>query len=180
MRYLEFQRSSVSKYGGVILNVACKEDPAKLGQDFGAINCDVNDYDPQERISLYDVPNFQIGDACALPFDDKSFDTLVMGEFLEHCPVEAAKQALSEAFRVLRSFGKLILTIPYDSRPPEVQHIPELLVTWKHGITSWHQTVWTDDLFLPLLSGAGFSQLHSEPINYGFCNGVGKILQAKL
>jgi SAM-dependent methyltransferase len=168
-------------FGGHILNVGCKEDPAELGATFGAINCDINEYDPQSELSLYTVPNFQVEDACNLSFGDKSFDLVVLGEFLEHCPEPAARLALTEASRVLTSNGHIVLTIPYDSRPKEVQHAKHLLVTWKHGITSWHQTVWMDDKLLPLLNSLGLREItsHRKNLNYGFCQGVGIVVEKK-
>jgi SAM-dependent methyltransferase len=176
-----YQREKAELLGNHILNVACKEDPARLGKDLGAINCDVNDFDPQENLSLYEVPNFQVGDACDLPFGDKSFDVVVLGEFLEHCPYNAANLALYEAKRVLTSGGRIILTIPLDGRPKEVQHAPEHLVTWKHGITSWHQTVWEDALLAELLEEVGLEELpeHREEFEYGFCRGIGCVLRRK-
>lgn len=176
-----YQRSKVeefSEFGSRVVNVACKEDPARLGADYGAINCDVNDYDPQEKMSLYEVANFRVGDACNLPFGDSSFDILVLGEFLEHCPYESAVLALSEVKRVLTDKGKAVLTFPYDSRPKEVQHEPHLLVTWKHGITSWHQSVWDDESLERLLKEVGLRELpeHRSSVPYGFCVGAGVVL----
>lgn len=172
----QYQRHMCQLLGGDILNVACKEDPAHLGTDFGAVNCDVNDYDPQEQLSLYDVPNFQVGDACELPFDNESFDVVVAGEFLEHCPKDAALKALSEFSRVLNKNGHIVVTYPLDARPPEHQHAPHLLVTWKHGITSWHQSVWTDELLEPLLQELRLEELgvHRRDLDYSFCKGFGK------
>ena len=121
-----YQRDKAEHFGGKLLTVACKEDPAKLA-DLGATNCDVNDYDPQERMSLYEVPNFVVGDAIDLPFEDHSFDTIVLGEFLEHCPHDAAVAALTEMKRVLTKSGHLLLTFPRAGRPKEVPPEPHLL-----------------------------------------------------
>lgn len=176
-----YQRSMVEKYGGPVLNVACKEDPARLAETYDAINCDVNDYDPQEQVSLYEIKNFQVGDACDLPFGDHSFDTVVLGEFLEHCPREAALLALREARRVISPGGRIILSFPLDYREKEVQHEPHLLVTWKHGITSWHHAIWTPDRFDPLIAEAGLREVVEDrrDIPYGWCDGVGTVLVRK-
>jgi SAM-dependent methyltransferase len=174
-----YQRAKVEHFGGLVLNIACKEDPACLGEDFGAINCDLHDFDPQEKLSLYEVKNFVVGDALDLPFGDASFDTLVLGEFLEHCPFEAARTSLLECKRVMIPSGRIIVTVPLDGRPPEQQHAPHLLSTWKHGITSWHQTVWVDDLFEKLVGSVSLSEVseHRQELNYGFCRGFGTVLQ---
>lgn len=165
---------------GRLLNCACKEDPADLAKDHGAINCDIADYDPQEQMSLYDVENFVVGDACNLPFPDNHFAGIVLGEFLEHCPQPAAYIAFREMYRTLAPGGLLILTFPYDYREARDQHAPELLRTWAHGITSWHQTVWTDDIFVPLVEKTGFRELpeHRKLLQYGsLFEGVGATLQ---
>lgn len=50
-------------------------------------------------------------DAATLPFRDSSFDTVVLFEVLEH--VKHPQNAIREASRVLRSDGKLLLTMPF-------------------------------------------------------------------
>lgn len=163
------------------LNGAAKEDPAKLGTLYDAVNLDVNDYDPQERISLYQIPNFVCGSLLNIPFGDSTFGTVVLGEILEHCPPASADRIMQEVKRVLRDDGRVVVTVPLDSRPPEVQHEPHLLITWEGGITSWHQTVWTDDKFTDLLERNGFEEIPEfrETLHYGFCSGTGAVLRKK-
>lgn len=54
-----------------------------------------------------DIPNLQFeeGDARSLPFDDASFDAVVFHTCLCHVP--NAEKALAEAYRVLRTGGKM-------------------------------------------------------------------------
>lgn len=54
---------------------------------------------------------FLLADACALPFEAESFDTVVLGEVLEH--LTHPERALGEAKRVLREGGRVIVTVPY-------------------------------------------------------------------
>lgn len=157
-----------------ILNAACKEDPAKLGRDFGAINLDVVPFDSQTKRSLYDLPNFQVGNLLELTFEDNTFGTVVVGEFIEHCVEHAAQAALKEAWRVLKPGGLLILTFPLDGRPPERQHAKQFLNVvvegeTGHDITVWHQTVWTDELFEGLLEKTGPWVVEEKAeLTYGF------------
>lgn len=151
-----------------VLNVACKDDPANLGEDFDAINVDINPDDIHLKINLKEkVKNFVEGDALNLPFEDGKFRCVVMGEFLEHCPYGAALKALQEAKRVTSEGAIIILTFPLDSRPPEFQHKPEELRTFAHGITSWHQTVWTKKLQDQLFNDAGLVVARRQEISYG-------------
>lgn len=55
--------------------------------------------------------SFVFGEASSLPFDDHQFDTVVLGEILEH-QVDSAP-LLEEAARVLRPGGSLVITTPY-------------------------------------------------------------------
>jgi spore maturation protein CgeB/SAM-dependent methyltransferase len=54
---------------------------------------------------------FQVADASQLPFKDESFDTVVLGEILEHLTHPA--KVLAEAKRVLRDGGRLVVTVPH-------------------------------------------------------------------
>ena len=51
---------------------------------------------------------FIVGDLCALPFSDHSFEIIVCSDVIEHIPSD--KKALQEMARVLKPEGKLILT----------------------------------------------------------------------
>ncbi len=51
---------------------------------------------------------FVVGDLCALPFPDNSFEVIVCSDVIEHIPND--QQALQEMARVLRPEGRLILT----------------------------------------------------------------------
>ena len=49
---------------------------------------------------IYD--DVRVGDATSLPFDDKSFDTVIACEVLEHLPAEQGPMLISELTRVAR------------------------------------------------------------------------------
>jgi SAM-dependent methyltransferase/spore maturation protein CgeB len=55
--------------------------------------------------------DFRLADGSALDFPDASFDTVIMGEIVEHS--EDASPLLAEAARVLRPRGLLVLTTPF-------------------------------------------------------------------
>lgn len=72
--------------------------------------------DPNEELikkAKLDYPNieFRVGPAENLPFKDKTFDLVIMGDVLEH--VDDEVKSLSEAYRVLKKEGILIITAPH-------------------------------------------------------------------
>lgn len=79
---------------GKVLDVGCIR-----GTFPGAVNLD---------IVPRDAPNFVLGDAHELPFEDGSFDTVVMAELPEH--LEDPQRAIKEALRVSRE--QVLITCP--------------------------------------------------------------------
>lgn len=59
--------------------------------------------------------SFVIGGALKLPFKDKSFDTVVSWEVIEHIPKNTEQMMFSEVYRVLKPSGKFYLSTPYNS-----------------------------------------------------------------
>lgn len=56
---------------------------------------------------------FICGDATQLPFEDNSFDAVTMFDVLEHIPDD--EKAISEALRVLRPGGMLLVSTPNEN-----------------------------------------------------------------
>jgi predicted SAM-dependent methyltransferase len=152
--YIAYQREMCEKCPRPILNVGCKEDPARLGTDFNATNVDCCDFDIQEGINLYSVPNFQVASILDLPFPDQSFGTIVLGDVLEHGTYDLSLVGLKECWRVLMDNGWLVCTVPQDARPKELNHAPEHLVTYPGGFTSYHH-YWSDEDISRLFKEAG-------------------------
>ena len=73
-----FQRAYVA---GRILNVGCNNDGGKLREHFGALNVDLS---LRDDASGDVIPADVLADARALPFRPRSFNTVVLGELLEH------------------------------------------------------------------------------------------------
>lgn len=178
--YITYQQKKVLQFKHLkpVLNGGCKENPANLALETGDVNFDLQDFDSQEGISLYSVPNFIQGSLLDIPLADARFGIVVVAEVLEHCSVAAAGKIFTEVHRVLRDDGVFILTFPWDKRAPEAQHAKHLLITWTEGINSWHSTVWLPELFDPLVKDGKFRELteHREILDYGHCQGVGTVL----
>jgi len=79
-----------------------------------------------ERVEALDPAVYARG-ICAftqeLPFDDRSVDAIVAGEFLEHLPPDQVDPTLCEFFRILKLKGVLLLTTPN----------PYSIWKWKRG-----------------------------------------------
>ncbi len=77
---------------------------AKYKNLFESDNYTVLDKEPSYKPDI-------VGDIHALPFPDQSFDAMVCNAVLEH--VEDPKLAVSEVYRVLRSGGKVLASVPF-------------------------------------------------------------------
>jgi SAM-dependent methyltransferase len=60
--------------------------------------------------------SFQIADGRALPFAEAAFDRAYSISVLEHIPNQGDAEALRELARVVRSGGRVVVTVPYSDR----------------------------------------------------------------
>src|SRR6185503_20305739 len=102
----EFQSAMAIRFGGKILNAACADDPVGIGA-MGGTNLDIQQKESWSGHDFTKTKNFVHGSVLDMPFPEDHFDTVVLGEFLEHCKFEKAVEALAECRRVLRSGGHL-------------------------------------------------------------------------
>ncbi|MBW4595698.1 MAG: class I SAM-dependent methyltransferase [Brasilonema angustatum HA4187-MV1] len=76
-------------------------------------NIDFNPEYAQSPCNQQERVRFVCGDATALPFANQSFDAVTMFDLLEHVPDD--KKAVSEALRVLRPGGFLLISTPNEN-----------------------------------------------------------------
>ncbi len=76
-------------------------------------NLDFNPEYAQAACNQQEQVHFICGDATALPFPDNSFDAVTMFDVLEHIPDH--EKAISEALRVLRPEGFLLVSTPNET-----------------------------------------------------------------
>jgi hypothetical protein len=103
---------------GRILNVGSNTDGARLGYgvpgapSMGGINLDLRTID---HVTGKPLPVHVLADARALPFRG-AFDTVVLGEILEHMERADAVLTLRESIGALRARGRVVITMPHDAR----------------------------------------------------------------
>jgi GT2 family glycosyltransferase/SAM-dependent methyltransferase len=110
------------------------------------INIDLNAEYASARCNQRPGVRFVCGDATDLPFEDESFDAVTMFDLLEHVPDD--RQAIQEAFRVLRPGGFLLVSTPNENwRFPHYRfmraHCPpeeKLFAEWGHVRRGYSQT----------------------------------------
>jgi len=90
-----------------VLNIGCADDPLSFGE--AAFHYDLDDWSYKHKW-------FKQGDANSLPFPDGTFQLVIMGDILEH--LEDPHKAVSEAIRVLRVGGRLVITVFEEWRLP--------------------------------------------------------------
>jgi glycosyltransferase involved in cell wall biosynthesis len=158
---------------GSVLNAGCNIDGSDLRgrPDLDVVNLDVCAVDPGTgRENRVDV----LADARDLRahFADKAFDTVILGDILEHCLEPNALALLKEARRLARE--RIVITAPEDRRSVAEQqagggHEPTgEQVMYADGIVGWHPP--GRPLTVGLLGGwlfdAGLNLARHEPIAY--------------
>ena len=87
-----------------------------------------------EKMGFKDKFTFKIADATKLPFEDNSFDTAIMNDFMEH--VNKPEEALKEALRVIKPGGMIYLNFPPYSHPFGAHLSDAINMPWCHKFFS--------------------------------------------
>jgi ubiquinone/menaquinone biosynthesis C-methylase UbiE len=111
----------------------------EIGCGSGRIITSIRDRDKEIRLTGVDTSNEQIkaaqnvnrgqklnfvlGDGQSLPFPDKSFDYVVIMDFLEH--IHHPAEAIREAWRVLKPHGYIYGFIPAEAQPYSIYRISQ-------------------------------------------------------
>lgn len=120
---------------GKVLNVGSNNDGAGLGGGpHKSINVDLVSKDGNTGWLL---PVNVLADARLLPFQPV-FDSVVLGEILEHMETDDAVQTIREAKSVLKDTGRVVITMPHDARRERGSEPPPPSEFYAPGIFAYH------------------------------------------
>ena len=81
-----------------------------------------------EKLGFSDRFTFFLGSAYEMPFEDRSFDTVIMNDFMEHVDNPAA--ALKEAMRLVRPGGRIFVNFPPYYHPTGAHLSDAINIPW--------------------------------------------------
>jgi glycosyltransferase involved in cell wall biosynthesis len=160
---------------GKVLNVGCNEDAPGFGKIEGNVNVDLHEVDHQTKRP--NAPHLH-ADARQLPeVLWNRFDTVVLGDLVEHLHDLDMVSALNNAKRATVRGGQVLVTFPTDDRPEWMQD-PDRGQNkdYAPGIPSHHARVLTKEHFEKLLTETGMRVQLCRDVDYGFCGGHGYVL----
>ncbi len=91
-------------------------------------------YTLAEKLGYADRFKFVCASAYELPFDDNSFDTIIMNDFMEH--VDNPEKALLEALRLIRKNGRIYINFPPYYHPFGFHMSDAINMPWAHAFFS--------------------------------------------
>ena len=101
-----FSHKNLFTEGKIVLDIGGKKNNKRGLFDIGKTNANVK----YVNVDLSTNPDI-VSDASNIPLPDNSYDVAIMGELLEHVP--DPKNVLKEAYRLLRSGGLVLITVPF-------------------------------------------------------------------
>jgi 2-polyprenyl-3-methyl-5-hydroxy-6-metoxy-1,4-benzoquinol methylase len=75
--------------------------------------------------ALYPKVSFTVGDLRKTGLPERSFDTVLLAEVLEHLPEDVGKEAIEAAMRLLKPGGRLVVSVPNEDCVPHRNHLQE-------------------------------------------------------
>lgn len=154
----DFQRDAAFSSDGIVLNLGCNEDPARLKENFPekVINVDLQRWDdtmgrPNAVDEVFDITK-------TWPLRNGYAEMALFGDVLEHLPEDQIIAALKEAHRVCE---RLVITVPIDTRIDGSQ-------SYEDGSYNKHLTVTDEHVMRRCLDAAGWNMIFGVEIPWGF------------
>lgn len=139
IKYLNTIKALLAPFRGQrILDVGCGD--GRLCHELKGENAVVYGFDYSERAiafasTINPHAHFLLGNLTTrLPFDDASFDQIVLMETLEHIQPDLVPQSVKEIHRVLDGKGELIIAVPHRNRPLDSKHYQHFTSDDLHNI----------------------------------------------
>ncbi len=153
---------------GRVLNVGCNNDAGRQARR-GSLNVDVRPVDPRGHQNAAHL----IADCRdQLPFPEKSFDTVIFGDILEHMVDDDIHRALTNVTPLLADGGHVVVTIPEDPRGKPADSVED---EYADGVYSYHWRKTTKPMAEGWFSRAGLAVVKHE--NYTVdCDASGFII----
>lgn len=167
LRRWAYQEKAIKNAIGQCLNIGAANDWPDFAGKYGdkIVNTDLHDFIPGADY-LYSGPNDAKVEGLRFdctkapwPITDKLFDTVIMGEILEHLTNLGAVTALKEARRVA---DYLVITTPLD---PDFLGSDDEDALSKGGA---HISLMTEDVLRLMLELAGWELIDWEEVDYEF------------
>lgn len=113
---------------GAVIELGC--GPGELSRTIAerglsVVGVDKNSEKIEQARRRYPDIEFIDANILSLSLSDKSFDTVVLSEVLEHVPEEAGDQMLSTAWGFVASGGRLVVSVPNEDCVPHPNHLRE-------------------------------------------------------
>ena len=139
---------------GKILDIGCGTRGLLLERVHFAWKCglDRRDVPPPQGARFVGA---DIGSSGCLPFADSSFDAVTMLAVIEHIDPHRAPELVSEARRLLRKDGVLVLTTPAGWTDPILETMAKVRLLSPREIDE-HEQTYTRDGLMSLLVRGGF------------------------
>jgi ubiquinone/menaquinone biosynthesis C-methylase UbiE len=83
-----------------------------------------------KKYGMEDKFEFVCADASKTPFEDETFDTIIMNDAMEH--VDEPEKVLDECYRILKKNGKLYLNFPPYNHPYGAHLSDAIGMPWVH------------------------------------------------
>ena len=109
-----YASKGVKKIVGIEILEKYREEAENLARDY----------------NLDDKFEFVVGDASNMPFENNSFDTIIMNDAMEH--VDEPEKVLDECYRLLKKDGKLYLNFPPYNHPYGAHLSDAIGIPWVH------------------------------------------------
>lgn len=97
-------------FGSCVMNLLSRNVKKVVGMEITD-----KDLETAKRYISDERAKFKLGSAIELPFENESFDTVVLWEVIEHIPKNTELQMFAEVFRVLKKGGVFYLSTPNRS-----------------------------------------------------------------